>query len=486
MVRALLSTSPCLLSAKDQLGNTALHYAVTAEVAGEEGEEEEEEEEEEGEAEEEKEKEGSSGGPEEKTKEQRRRRKKRAKGPYLAYLLVEHGADLYVENRKGWTPLDLASARLRKVILEAAQSYREQKQTSAEQTTVEEDGMEGGRPGKISQFVIRAKNGFARPQSKGGDTFRVRVTVDDPRSLSSSQREEELEMCKATVEDGNDGTYLVSYRPLIPGIHRIHVALDVAGTSPSQPTQQVPISGSPFVTFVSAEYEDLINVLIDSWRQNKELEQRLAEGSSKLEIARKDREQLHEERKTLQQQLEDAKNKAYSAVKLAKEQYQKVEQLQRAIDAKGDGQRRFELTAGSASSSDVLKQDWLVKRGTKVQNWKKRYAILFGTGQLEYFESKGSLDLKQAVQVREVEQSSISGGGGVSKRDLLAAAAASSSLTSSSFAKVIAIDLPGRQYLLRMITEEAHNGWLYTLQQIISTRKRRNNNNEEQQQKTGS
>ena len=55
----------------------------------------------------------------------------------------------------------------------------------------------------------------------------------------------------------------------------------------------------------------------------------------------------------------------------------------------------------------IVKSGWMVKKGEVVKNWKRRFAVLYSTAELAYFEAenlrqspKGSIDLRTVTAVR--------------------------------------------------------------------------------------
>jgi len=87
----------------------------------------------------------------------------------------------------------------------------------------------------------------------------------------------------------------------------------------------------------------------------------------------------------------------------------------------------------------VLRQDWATKRGAKIQNWKKRYCVLFGDRILEYFYIKGQVDLSHIIGVTKTNHGP----------------------------HCLCIATRDRKpFLIRFETEEIQNLWLSSLQKL--------------------
>ncbi|XP_063223040.1 E3 ubiquitin-protein ligase TRIM71-like [Bacillus rossius redtenbacheri] len=86
------------------------------------------------------------------------------------------------------------------------------------------EGLVRALRGRVAAFAVHAKDHLGEPRARGSD--HVVTTVAGPGRSGS---------CYADVVDHEDGTYGVSYRPLVEGLHTVHVTI-----------RGRPILGSPF------------------------------------------------------------------------------------------------------------------------------------------------------------------------------------------------------------------------------------------------
>lgn len=96
----------------------------------------------------------------------------------------------------------------------------------------------------------------------------------------------------------------------------------------------------------------------------------------------------------------------------------------------------------------VVKSGWMVKKGEVVRNWKRRFAVLYSSAELAYFEAenlkqspKGVIDLRTVSAVR----------------------------ISSEKSKPNCLDLitPSRTFVLSFLSAESMQEWLTALQSKI-------------------
>jgi uncharacterized protein (DUF2141 family) len=100
-------------------------------------------------------------------------------------------------------------------------------------------GLEGAVDNEEAHFTIFARDGYDQPRTEGGDDFTV--VIDGPEPVT------------VNVVDNGDGTYAVSYLPLVAGDYVIHVNLEGQPIKNSphsvKVTEGIDLQNTGFTTF---------------------------------------------------------------------------------------------------------------------------------------------------------------------------------------------------------------------------------------------
>jgi hypothetical protein len=112
----------------------------------------------------------------------------------------------------------------------------------------------------------------------------------------------------------------------------------------------------------------------------------------------------------------------------------------------------------------MLRCGFMLKKGDRVKNWKRRFFVLKGDGEIAYYADKdnpkprGVINLKDATNI--VSNSPASSSSVPSSPSTSALTSASSSSTSSN---VIDIHTPGRVWCLHFDSDQQKQQWLTTM-----------------------
>eukprot|EP01087_Luapelamoeba_hula_P019220 TRINITY_DN6341_c0_g1_i2.p1 TRINITY_DN6341_c0_g1~~TRINITY_DN6341_c0_g1_i2.p1 ORF type:complete len:577 (+),score=85.86 TRINITY_DN6341_c0_g1_i2:70-1731(+) len=344
----------------------------------------------------------------------------------IAQMLVRAGANLHKENSRGWTPLDQVTGDLTRLLLGVADEYRSKAQVSAQHCIVSGPGIEqnDGVVGKETSFTLHTKDGFDNFMRTGQQQVQVKITV------ARTQGADEFPVASRVV-DNADGTYQIFYTPSLPGVYNVHIT---AGGS--------PIKASPFSVSVTGDYKSLLASLWALQDKNSQLEATLVKKERQIEDFTRVRGGLETRIEQNEHILETTRTKMKQAIKAASEAMASAE------DKKVELQRKTsQLNDLTRPGKQVLRQDWIVKRGSGVKNWKDRYGVLFADKQFHYFEEKGSIDLSAATSIKKI---------------------------TTQVPSCLCIEFYDKKpFFLRAPTEEALQDWLAVLQRVVERQEKR-------------